>query len=142
MIKETRFQRGGGDILYPFLKIDKKCLDLGIKMSELCPSKGSHPEVFSAKVFLKICSTFTGEHPYQSVISIKSQGNFIKITLRHECSSLNVLHIFKTRFLIKTSGRLLLSIFGFNFPFKMQFLEYLGQKTPNFFQTSIFFVRF
>ena len=35
---------------------------------------------------LKICSNSTGEHPCRSVISIKLQGNFIKITFRHGCS--------------------------------------------------------
>ena len=32
---------------------------------------GSHPEVFLEKGVLIICSKFTGEHPWQSVISIK-----------------------------------------------------------------------
>ena len=34
-------------------------------------SRNSHPEVFLEKGVLKICSKFTGEHPCQSVISIK-----------------------------------------------------------------------
>ena len=33
--------------------------------------RSSHPEVFLVKGVLKICSKFTGEHPCQSVISIK-----------------------------------------------------------------------
>ena len=33
--------------------------------------KSSHTEMFLEKVVLKICSKFTGEHPRQSVISIK-----------------------------------------------------------------------
>ena len=36
--------------------------------------------------FLKLCSKFTGEHPWRSAISI---------TLRHECSPVNLLHIFR-----------------------------------------------
>ena len=45
-----------------------------------------------------MCSKFTGEHPCQS--------NFIEITLRHECSLVNLLHIFRTPFL-KKKGLLL-----------------------------------
>ena len=33
--------------------------------------RSSHPEVFLKKGVLKICSKFAGEHPCQSVISIK-----------------------------------------------------------------------
>ena len=34
--------------------------------------------------------------------------NFVEITLRHGCSPVNLLHIFRTPFLKNTSGRLLL----------------------------------
>ena len=47
---------------------------------------------------LKICSKFTAEHPSRNVISIKLRFNFIEITLRHGCSSVNLLHIFRTPF--------------------------------------------
>ena len=57
---------------------------------------------------LKICSKFTGEHPYRSAISIKLQSKFIEITLWHRCSPVNLLHIFRTPFLKSTSGRLFL----------------------------------
>ena len=40
----------------------------------------------------------TGEHPYKGAISIKLQRNFIEITLRHGCSPVNLLHIFRTSF--------------------------------------------
>ena len=60
------------------------------------------------KSVLKICSKFTGEHPYQSVISIKLLFNFIEIALRHRCSPVNLLHIFKTPFSRNTFGWLLL----------------------------------
>ena len=60
------------------------------------------------KSVLKICSKFTGEHPYQSVISIKLLFNFIEIALRHKCSPVNLLHIFKTPFSRNTFGWLLL----------------------------------
>ena len=43
-----------------------------------------------------------------SVISIKLLFNFIKITLRHGCSPLNLLHIFSTPFPKNTYGWLLL----------------------------------
>ena len=48
--------------------------------------RSSRPEVFLGKGVLKICSRFKGEHPCRIVISIKLQGNFIEITLRHWCS--------------------------------------------------------
>ena len=47
----------------------------------------------------EICSKFTEEHPCRSAISRKLQSNFIEITLRHGCSPVNLLHIFKTLFL-------------------------------------------
>ena len=50
--------------------------------------RSSHTEKFLAKGVLKICSKITGEHPCRSVISI----------LRHGCSSVNILHIFRTPF--------------------------------------------
>ena len=71
-------------------------------------SRSSRPDVFLGKGVLKICSKFTGEHPYQSAISIKLLWNFIQITLRHGCSPVNLLHIFRTPFLKNTSGWLLL----------------------------------
>ena len=62
----------------------------------------SRPEVFIGKGVLKMCSKFTGEHPCRSVISIKLQSNFIEIALRHGCSPVNLLHIFRTSFLKNT----------------------------------------
>ena len=56
------------------------------------------PEVFLVKGALKICSKFTGEHPWLSVISIKLLYNFIEITLQHGCSSANLLHISRAPF--------------------------------------------
>ena len=58
-------------------------------------------------VILKICSGFTGEHPCQSVISIKLQN----ITLPHGLCPVSLMHIFRTRFSKSTSGRLLLYIY-------------------------------
>ena len=65
--------------------------------------------MFLWKGILKICSKFTGEHPCWSVvISITLLSSFIEIALRHECSPLISLHIFRTSFPINTSRRLLL----------------------------------
>ena len=71
--------------------------------------RGSRPEVFLGKGVLKICSKFTEEHSCRSAISMKMQSSFIEIALRHGCSSVNLLHIFKTPFPKNTSGWLLLT---------------------------------
>ena len=70
--------------------------------------KSSHPELFLEKSALKICSKFTGKHPCRSVISITLQRNFFEITLRHGCSPVNLLHIFRTPYSKNTFGRQLL----------------------------------
>ena len=70
--------------------------------------RSSHPEVFLGKGVVKICSKFKGEHPCRSAISIRLQSDIIEITFRHECSPVNLLHIFRTPFLKNTSGWLLL----------------------------------
>ena len=46
----------------------------------------------------------------RSAISIKLQSNFIEIALRHGCSPVNLLHIFRTSFPKNTCGRLLLPV--------------------------------
>ena len=74
----------------------------------LCFYRSSRSEVFLVKGVLKICSKFTGEHPCWSLISIKLLCNFIEITLRHGCSPINLLPIFRTPFTNKTSVWLLL----------------------------------
>ena len=56
----------------------------------------SHSEVSYEKGVLKICSKFRGKHPCRSAVSIKLLGNFIKITRCHVCSSVNLLHVFRT----------------------------------------------
>ena len=70
--------------------------------------RSSRPEVFLGKGVLKICSKLIREHPCRSVISIRLLCNFIEITLRHGCSPVNLLSIFRTRFTKNTSGLLLL----------------------------------
>ena len=52
-----------------------------------------------------------GEHPCQSAISIKLLCNFTEIGLRHGCSPINLLCIFRTLIPKNTSGGLLLYIF-------------------------------
>ena len=56
--------------------------------------------MFLRKDVLKICSKFTREH----------QNNFIEITLRHGCSPVNMLHIFRIPFPRNTSEWLLVYI--------------------------------
>ena len=72
--------------------------------------RSSHPEVFLREGVLEICSKFTREHPCRSVVSITLLCNLIEITLRHGCSPVNLLHIFRTPFPRNTSGWLLLRI--------------------------------
>ena len=62
------------------------------------------PEVFLGKDVLKICSKITGEHPCQKVILIKLLCNFIETALLHGDSPVNLLHIFRTPFLITPLG--------------------------------------
>ena len=71
-------------------------------------------ETFSL-VVLKIYRKVTGGHHCRSTISIKLIYNFIKITLRHGCSPVTLLHIFKTPFPKNTSGRMLLCLWQFWF---------------------------
>ena len=61
-------------------------------------SRSNSLDAFVGKGVLKICSKFTGEHPCQSVISIKLKVNFIEIALWHGFSLVNLLHIFRTLF--------------------------------------------
>ena len=72
--------------------------------------RSSRSEVFLRKGVLKTCSKFTEEHPCRSAISIKLQSNCIETPLRHRCSPVNLLHIFRKSFPKNTSGRLLLDI--------------------------------
>ena len=72
--------------------------------------RSSTSEVFLQKADLKICKKLKGKQPCRSAISIKLLCNFIEITLRHRCSPVNLLHIFRTSFPKNTSRRLLLNI--------------------------------
>ena len=77
--------------------------------------RSSPLDVFLGKCVLKIRSKFTGECPYQSVISIKLQTKFIEITFCHGCSPVNLLHIFRTLFPKTTSWGLLLNFWAVDF---------------------------
>ena len=69
--------------------------------------------MFIGKGILKICSEFTAEHPCQITISVKLYCNFIKIALRHGCSPVSLLHIFRAPFPKNTSEWLLLLLFEY-----------------------------
>ena len=69
-------------------------------------SRSSHPEVFLEKGVLKICCKIRGEHPCRCVTLIKLLCSFIETILRHGCSPVNLLHIFRKPFLKNTSRRL------------------------------------
>ena len=71
--------------------------------------RSSRPEVFLTKGVPEICAKFTGAHACRGVILIKLQSNFIEIALRHGCSPVNLLHIFRTPFPRNTSEWLLLT---------------------------------
>ena len=79
------------------------------KLDDNFPNQNQPYGGFLRKSVLKISSKFTGKHPCRSVISIKLQSKFTEITLRHGCSPVNLLHIFRTPFLKNTSGGLFLS---------------------------------
>ena len=71
------------------------------------------PSQLSIDVFIKRCSEnmqqiYRRTHLCQFLISIKLRGKFIEIAIRHGCSSVNLLHIFRTPFPTNTYGGLLL----------------------------------
>ena len=80
----------------------------------------------------EICSKFTGEHPCQSVVSVKLQSNFIEMSLWHGYSPVIWLHIFRTPFAKNTSGRLLLEI-----NYKSQIFSSYPHTSTHSFHTSL-----
>ena len=76
-----------------------------------CKSEAALQRRSLEKVFWKYGANLQGnEYPYRSVISIKLQSNFIiETTLQHGCSSVNLLHIFRTPFYKSTYRGLLLA---------------------------------
>ena len=100
--------------------------------------RGSHPEMFLRKGVLKIYSRFTGEYLYRKMISIKLLCNFIETTLRHGCSTVNLLYVFRKAFRKNTSRQLLLA-----HPFELGYLftpDLNTVKTPDI--TVFFLVTF
>ena len=78
---------------------------------------------------LKICSRFTGEHmPKCDVNKVALLCNFIEIILRHGCSPVNLLHIFRTTFTKNTSGWVLM--FFSKMSNNQVSLTILAKKTP------------
>ena len=67
--------------------------------TKMHPYRSNHPGVFLETGVLKIYSKITGEYLCQSAISIKLLCNFIEIILRHGCSPVKMMHIFRTPFL-------------------------------------------
>ena len=65
-------------------------------------TKSSHPEVFLGEGVLQIYTKFTGEHPCQSVISIKMQSNFIEITIRQWVFSCKICCLFSEYLFLRT----------------------------------------
>ena len=86
--------------------IESAVLWCSILMSRVL--RNSHLQVFLGKGILKICSKFTGEHPCRTVISRKLLFSFIEIALRHGCSLVNLLLIFRALFCNNKCGELLL----------------------------------
>ena len=72
--------------------------------------RSSPPYVFLGKGVLKICSKSKGEHPCQSVISIKGFFKFIQIIFWHGYFPLNLLHIFPVSFLKITPWEMFLKL--------------------------------
>ena len=74
------------------------------RLTQKSYNRSRHPEMFLRKDVLKICSKLTREHQSMS----KLLCNFIEIALRHGCSPLNLLHIFRIPFPKNTAVWLLL----------------------------------
>ena len=70
--------------------------------------RSSRQEMLLVEGVLKICSKFTGEHPYRRVTPLNLLCNFIELTLWYGCSPVNLLYIFRATFTKNTSEWLLL----------------------------------
>ena len=91
----------GCEVLTPFpSSLLVGCLGVTIRRSTR--------DVFLSTVALKIRSKLTGEHSLRTVISIKLNYNFIKMTPLPRYSHVNLLHNFRASFHKNTSGELLL----------------------------------
>ena len=67
----------------------------------------------------------------------KFASNFIEVALRHGCSPLNLLHIFKTHFPKNTSRRMFLSVQCVDCNIKH--LELIGQVVEYNYQPTVIF---
>ena len=76
-------------ILLVTFQFQSKCEDSRTR------NRNSLPDVLLGKGFLKVCNKFKGEHPCQSVISIKLLCNFTEVTPRHGCCSVILMDIFR-----------------------------------------------
>ena len=91
--------------------------------------RSSRSEVFLEKDVLEICSKFTGEHPCSPMRPPRRTPNFIKMTLRHGCSPVNLLHILGTSFTKNTSGWLLSQyLMGYEFIISIKKPNYIISK--------------
>ena len=81
----------------------------------LLSNRSRPPGLFLRKGVLKTCSKFTVKN----------------LTLRHGCSPVNLLHIFRTPFHKNTSGRLLLKHLWRNFFWKNSDFSYFCEKYPS-----------
>ena len=78
--------------------------------------------MFCWDIFMPFLTHFGPVSHFYKIFSVSNSSafktkllfNFIEITLRHGCSPVNLLHIFKRPFLRNTSGRLLLLLLRFH----------------------------
>ena len=130
---------------YIILKVTKKCWPIktyilfkeATRQSSLCNfTKKWLQKQSPGGVLIKRCyeniSKFTEEHSCRSVISIKLLSSFVEIALQHECSPVNLLHVFRTPFYKSTSGWLflwLLRLFAISIT-STAFSKHSGQLFP------------
>ena len=82
--------------IIPFCKLNESWY-------QICAWILSIKRCFLKKVSYRVCQKSIAQKIWKYV-----QSNFIKITLRHECSPVNLLHIFRASVFNNISGRLLL----------------------------------
>ena len=94
-------------IEYSFDEIYIYCFENRLILKPPKIYRSSRTGVFLGTGALVICSKFTGEQPCRSTMPC----NFIEIALRHGCSPVNFLYIFRTSFPKNAFRRLLLNIY-------------------------------
>ena len=104
---EWKYRQNSSLSFFAFQFFFRKYVLCQYQIQHRCPQ-----EVLLGKGVLKICSKFTGERLCQNVISnVLLFATLIEIKLRHGCSPVNLLHIFRTSFPKNISWGLLLSTF-------------------------------